>query len=164
MLAEVASQLGAKDVNILAFIGAVIEGRGAVRMIVDKPAAARKVFTDLGWETTEQDVMKVTLADQPGSLGKGRPEAGESRGQRSVRLYGLSGRAKSQHLLRGVRPGGCPQGAALIPAPSPCEVRHLSATPVTVASPAPALNQGDVDVDYGEPEHRLVREVAQPLR
>jgi hypothetical protein len=44
MLAEVASNLGAKDVNILAFIGAVIEGRGAVRMIVDKPAAARKVL------------------------------------------------------------------------------------------------------------------------
>jgi hypothetical protein len=69
MLAEVASNLGAKDANILAFIGAVIEGRGAVRMIVDKPAAARKVFTDLGWETTEEDVVKVTLADRPGSLG-----------------------------------------------------------------------------------------------
>ncbi len=78
MLAEVASTLGAKDVNILAFIGAVIEGRGAVRMIVDKPAAARKVFTDLGWETTEEDVVKVTLADRPGSLGKVASKLGKA--------------------------------------------------------------------------------------
>jgi hypothetical protein len=90
MLAEVASNLGAKDVNILAFIGAVIEGRGAVRMIVDKPAAARKVFTDLGWETTEEDVIKVTLANQPGSLGKVAQKLGSLQ-RRAIVRFSLSG-------------------------------------------------------------------------
>lgn len=69
MLAEVASALGEKKVNIVAFMAAVVEGRGAIRMVVDKPAAAKKVFAERGWEITEEDVVGITLADKPGSLG-----------------------------------------------------------------------------------------------
>jgi hypothetical protein len=68
-LGEVASALGAKKVDIKAFMAAVVEGRGAIRMVVDKPAAARKVFAEQGWESTEEDVVGVTLADKPSSLG-----------------------------------------------------------------------------------------------
>ena len=36
---------------------------------VDKPAAAKKVFAERSWETTEDDIVQVILADKPGALG-----------------------------------------------------------------------------------------------
>jgi hypothetical protein len=45
ILGEVASALGAKRVTIVAFMGSNVEGRGAIRLIVDKPATAKKVFS-----------------------------------------------------------------------------------------------------------------------
>jgi hypothetical protein len=77
-LGAVATALGAKKVNILAFIAPVVGGRGALSMIVDKPAAARKVFKEHGWETTEEEVVEVTLADKPGSLGHVATKLGAS--------------------------------------------------------------------------------------
>jgi len=70
MLGEVGSALGAKKVNIVAFMATVADSHGTVRMVVDKPAAARKVFAAHGWETTEEEVLKVALPDTPGSLGR----------------------------------------------------------------------------------------------
>jgi hypothetical protein len=69
-LGRVAEALGAKKVNIRAFTAAVMSGRGFVRVVVDKPAAARKVFAEHGWQTTADDVIEVTIADKPGALGK----------------------------------------------------------------------------------------------
>lgn len=68
ILGEIAGALGAKKVNIAAFTAYVTEGRGAIRMIVDKPAAAKKVIAERGWECTEEDVAAVTIADKPGTL------------------------------------------------------------------------------------------------
>ena len=70
MLGQVADALGAKKVNIRAFLAAVMDGRGFVRVVVDKPAVARKVFRDHGWVTTEDEVVEVTVADRPGVLGQ----------------------------------------------------------------------------------------------
>ncbi len=70
MLGEVGSALGAKKVNILAFMATVSDNRGTIRMVVDKPAAAKRVFAEHRWETTEDKVLKVTLPDEPGSLGR----------------------------------------------------------------------------------------------
>jgi len=70
MLGEVGSALGAKKVNILAFMATVTDNRGTIRMVVDKPAAAKRVFAEHRWETTEEAVLKVTLPDKPGSLGR----------------------------------------------------------------------------------------------
>jgi hypothetical protein len=70
MLGEVGSALGAKGVNILAFMGTVTDSRGTIRMIVDKRAAAKRVFAEHRWETTEQEVLMVALPDKPGSLGR----------------------------------------------------------------------------------------------
>jgi hypothetical protein len=70
MLGEVGSALGAKKVNILAFMATVTDSRGTIRMVVDKPATARKVFAEHRWETTEDVVLKVLLPDKPGSLGR----------------------------------------------------------------------------------------------
>ena len=41
MLGKVASALGAKKVNIIGFMAPAAEGRGAIRLVVDKPAAAK---------------------------------------------------------------------------------------------------------------------------
>ena len=69
-LGRVAEALGAKKVNIRAFTAAVMSGRGFVRVVVDRPAAARKVFAEHGWQTTADDVIEVSIADRPGALGK----------------------------------------------------------------------------------------------
>jgi hypothetical protein len=70
MLGEVGSALGAKGVNILAFMATVTDNRGAIRMVVDKPAVAKRVFAAHRWETTEEEVLVVALPDNPGSLGR----------------------------------------------------------------------------------------------
>ena len=70
MLGEVGSALGAKKVNIVAFMATVTENRGPIRMVVDKPAAAKRVFAEHRWETTEEEVLLVALPDKPGSLGR----------------------------------------------------------------------------------------------
>ncbi len=70
MLGEVGSALGAKKVNIVAFMATVADNHGTIRMIVDKPAAAKRVFAEHRWETTEEEVLEVALPDTPGSLGR----------------------------------------------------------------------------------------------
>jgi hypothetical protein len=70
MLGEVGSALGAKKVNILGFMASVSDNRGTIRMVVDKPAAAKRVFAEHQWETTQEEVLTVTLSDKPGTLGK----------------------------------------------------------------------------------------------
>src|SRR2546423_9965222 len=70
MLGEVGSALGVKKVNILGFMASVSDNRGTIRMIVDKRAAAKKVFAEHRWETTEEEVLNVLLPDKPGSLGR----------------------------------------------------------------------------------------------
>jgi hypothetical protein len=69
MLGEVGSALGAKQINIVAFMATVTDTHGTIRMVVDKRAAAKKVFAEHRWVTTEQEVLQVALPDKPGSLG-----------------------------------------------------------------------------------------------
>jgi hypothetical protein len=69
MLGKVAAALGEKGVSIRAFMAAVMDGRGFVRVVVDKPAAAKRIFAAHGWRITEDDVLEVTLPDRPGALG-----------------------------------------------------------------------------------------------
>jgi hypothetical protein len=78
MLGQVADALGAKKVNIRAFLAAVMDGRGFVRVVVDKPAVARRVFRAHGWDTTEDEVVEVTVADRPGVLGRVADTLGEA--------------------------------------------------------------------------------------
>jgi len=70
VLGQVADALGAKKVNIRAFTASVMSDRGFVRVVVDKPAAARKVFAAHGWKTTADEVVEVTIADRPGALAR----------------------------------------------------------------------------------------------
>ncbi len=78
MLGQVADSLGENGVSIRAFMAAVMDGRGFVRVVVDRPAAARKIFAAHGWKTTEDDVVEVTVPDQPGALGAVADRLGRS--------------------------------------------------------------------------------------
>jgi hypothetical protein len=69
MLGEVGSALGAKKVNIVAFMATITDDRGTIRMVVDKPAVARRVFAEHLWETSEEEVLVVAIPDKPGGLG-----------------------------------------------------------------------------------------------
>ncbi|HTN54466.1 MAG TPA: ACT domain-containing protein [Anaeromyxobacter sp.] len=70
MLGEVATALGAKGVNIRAIHAGSEGGQGVVRMVVDAPAAARRVLAARGWHPAEEVVLEVELADRPGKLGE----------------------------------------------------------------------------------------------
>ncbi|HEY6098572.1 MAG TPA: ACT domain-containing protein [Anaeromyxobacter sp.] len=69
MLGQIADSLGEKGISIRAFMAAAMDGKGFVRLVVDRPAAAKKVLAAHGWKTTEDEVVEVTVPDRPGALG-----------------------------------------------------------------------------------------------
>lgn len=91
-LGQVADALGEAKVSIRAFMAATFDGRGFVRVVVDKPAVARKVFRKHGWETTEDEVVEVRVKDRPGALAEVADRLGE--GGVNV-LYAYVGTARS---------------------------------------------------------------------
>jgi len=91
MLGRVADALGAKRVDIRAFMAASLDGKGFLRLVVDKPAQARRVFASLGWQTTVDDVAEVVVADRPGALGR----VADALGARGINIhYGYLGSAR----------------------------------------------------------------------
>lgn len=79
MLGDIASALGEKKVNIVGVCGATTQGSGGmIWVVVDKPAAAKKVFAQNRWQATEDDVLAVTLSDAPGSLGRFASKLGKA--------------------------------------------------------------------------------------
>jgi hypothetical protein len=102
MLGEVGSALGAKNVNVAAFMASVTDGRGTIRMIVDKRAVAKTVFTKHGWETTEEDVLEVPLADNPGTLGKVAHKLREASVNIDYAYLGSAGSARRVNAYFGV--------------------------------------------------------------
>jgi hypothetical protein len=92
MLGQVADALGEKAISIRAFMAAVMDGKGFVRVVVDRPAAARRVFAAHGWKTTEDEIIEVTVPDRPGALGRIADRLGEA----GVNIqYAYVGTAKS---------------------------------------------------------------------
>jgi hypothetical protein len=69
-LGAIADALGTRKVDIRAFMAASLDGKGFVRVVVDRPAVARKVFESLGWKTTVDDLVEVRIADRPGALAR----------------------------------------------------------------------------------------------
>ncbi len=102
MLGQVAEALGAQKVNIRAFLATVMSGRGFVRVVVDRPRAARKVFAAHGWKTTEDDVVEVTTADRPGALGRVADRLGAAGVNIEYAYLGTSGRAGKVNLYLAV--------------------------------------------------------------
>jgi hypothetical protein len=100
-LGEIGSALGAKKINIRALMATTEAGRGAVRLVVDKTAAAKKVCAAMGWETTDEEVLVVTLTDNPGTLGKVSKKLGAA-GVNIQYVYGGPGGARRANVYMGV--------------------------------------------------------------
>ncbi len=102
MLGEVGSALGTSRVNILAFTAWVESDRGAIRIVVDKTAAARKALAARGWETAEEEVLEVALAHTPGSLGRIAQKLGEAGVNIRYSYPGSGGSARRVNVYFGV--------------------------------------------------------------
>jgi hypothetical protein len=102
MLGEVGSALGEKKVNIRAFTAWVEGQQGAIRIVVDKTAAAKKAIAAHGWETTEEEVLEVALTDSPGSLGKTTQKLGKAGINIRYAYAGSAGSARRVNVYIGV--------------------------------------------------------------
>lgn len=67
-LFEICSKLGQSGVNIRALTIAETETFGVLRMIVDKPDAAVKMFQQNNITANRTDVVAVEVPDKPGGL------------------------------------------------------------------------------------------------
>ena len=67
-LAAMAKACQEENVNILAFSIAEAEGFGVIRALVDKPDAAFKKLTSMGFNVAFTHVIAVEMKDEPGGL------------------------------------------------------------------------------------------------
>jgi hypothetical protein len=102
MLGQIATALGEKKVNIVGLCAATQGGGGMVWLVVDKPAAAKKVFAQNGWQATEEEVLAVTLSDTPGSLGRFASKLGKAGVNVTFVYAGSAGSARKLNAYFGV--------------------------------------------------------------
>ena len=102
MLGEVAAALGDKKVNIRGMCAAATQGAGMIWLVVDKGAAARKVFSSNGWKTSEDEVLEVTLSDNPGTLGRFATKLGKAGVNITFAYVGTAGSARKVNAFFGV--------------------------------------------------------------
>jgi hypothetical protein len=69
-LGRIAEALGKAKVNITAFSAWSITGESPIHLLVNSPAKAKKVLEGLGIRCTEEEVLRITLTDEPGKLGE----------------------------------------------------------------------------------------------
>lgn len=69
-LAEVCSELAKKAVNIEGIMVVDMRGFGPVRLVVNTPAVAQRVFDAMKLKYTEEEVLAVRMSDKPGALGR----------------------------------------------------------------------------------------------
>lgn len=81
-IGRIATALGDAKINITAFTAYGTGGESPIRMHVSSPAKAKKVLRDLGLRITEEEVLRVTVAEKPGKLG----EIGSRLGQAHINL------------------------------------------------------------------------------
>jgi hypothetical protein len=67
-VARIAAALAKAKINISGISCWSAGSESPIHLLVSSPAKARKVFHDLGVRQTEEEVLRVTLADTPGRL------------------------------------------------------------------------------------------------
>src|SRR2546430_17360104 len=93
-LGEIAAALGEKKINIVGLCGAKTGDTGMIWMVVDKNAAAKKVFAQHRWDTSEDEVLAVTLPATPGSLGRFATKLGKAGVNITFAYTGRAGSAR----------------------------------------------------------------------
>lgn len=81
-IGRIAKALGDAKVNITGFTAYGTGGESPIRLQVSSPAKAKKVLQGLGVRVTEEEVLRLTLADKPGILG----EVGSRLGQANINV------------------------------------------------------------------------------
>jgi hypothetical protein len=81
-IGRIAKALGDAKVNITGFTAYGTGGESPIRLQVSSPAKAKKVLQGLGVRVTEEEVLRLTLADKPGILG----EVGSRLGQANINI------------------------------------------------------------------------------
>ncbi len=79
MLGEIASVLGAANVNLRAVHAGNEGGQGVVRLVADDLGVAKEVLAAHGWQPDEEEILEVELADRPGTLGEVAKLLGDAR-------------------------------------------------------------------------------------
>lgn len=102
MLGQIATALGEKKINIEGICAATTGGGGMVWLVVDKTAAAKKVFAQKGWGMSEDEVLEVTLSDNPGSLGRFASKLGKAGINIQFVYAGSAGSARKLNAYFGV--------------------------------------------------------------
>jgi hypothetical protein len=102
LLGELARALGVSKVDIRAFMASVLDGKGFIRLVVDKPAAARKVFASHGWKTTVDELVEVVIPDRPGAMGRIADKLGAAGINIHYGYVGSSGKAGTVSLFLAV--------------------------------------------------------------
>jgi len=69
VLGRIGTALAEAKINITAFTAYGTGGESPIRMQVSNPAKAKKILQDLGFRVTEEEVVRLTVADKPGALG-----------------------------------------------------------------------------------------------
>ncbi len=77
-LATLSKSLGEAGVNIRALSGTVCEGKGILKMLTDDETATRARLEELELQFTVQEILTVTVPDQPGQLGDFASMLGEA--------------------------------------------------------------------------------------
>ena len=101
-LGEIAAALGEKKINIVGLCGAKTGDTGMICMVVDKTAAAKRVFAQHRWDTSEDEVLAVTLPDSPGSLGRFATKLGKAGVNITFAYTGSAGSARKTTAYFGV--------------------------------------------------------------
>src|SRR5438270_13118962 len=101
-LGEIAAALGEKKINIVGLCGAKTGDTGMIWMVVDKTAAAKRVFAQHRWDTSEDEVLAVTLPDSPGSLGRFATKLANAGGNITFAYTGSAGSARKTTAYFGV--------------------------------------------------------------
>jgi hypothetical protein len=70
VLAKLCRALSAERINMRAISVSDSLDHAVVRLVVDKPLVARRLFEDHNLLVIENDLLALTLADRPGELGK----------------------------------------------------------------------------------------------
>lgn len=70
-LADLGEALGVAGINIQAMTGSQFEGKGAIHVLVENPAAARRALEEAGLDVrAEREVLLYEAEDRPGMLGE----------------------------------------------------------------------------------------------
>src|SRR5437016_3188160 len=68
VIGRISKALGDAKINITAFTAYGTGGESPIRMHVSNPAKAKKILQELGFRTTEEEVLRITVPERPGVL------------------------------------------------------------------------------------------------